>query len=74
VLDPLLLAHIEGGMGGAELIKHGFDESLVKKVLPAVKRFEFKRRNEPVGPEISGMPLTSGRAWPLTNGWSDPCA
>ena len=74
VLDPLLLAHIEGGMGGAELIEHGFDESLVKEVLPTVKRFEFKRRNEPVGPEISGMPLTSGRAWPLTNGWSDPCA
>jgi NAD+ synthase (glutamine-hydrolysing) len=72
-LDPLLMAHIERGLDGGDLIAEGFDPALVHQVLQALRLSEYKRRSEPIGPEISGMALTSQRAWPIVNAWDDPC-
>ena len=72
-LDKLLFAHIEQGKGAEKLISEGFDADLVKRVLPAVQRNEYKRRSEPLGPRLFGIALTEQRAWPVTNGWNDKC-
>ena len=71
LLDVVLAAHIEGDMGKAELVEQGFDEKLVDDVLRSVRRSEYKRRTEPIAPHLGGVALTSGRAWPITNGWID---
>ncbi len=72
-LDPVLMAHVERGLDGGDLIAEGFDPALVHQVLQAIRVSEYKRRSEPIGPEISGMALTSQRAWPIVNAWDDPC-
>ena len=70
-LDELLFDHVEQGMGAAELVDAGYDAALVDEVLRTVSKNEFKRRLEPPAPQVTGLPLTEGRAWPVTNGWCD---
>ena len=70
-LDAVLAAHIEAGMGAAELKAEGFDAALVERVLKTVARNEYKRRNEPAAPHLGGIALTGQRCWPVSNGWTD---
>lgn len=70
-LDAVLAAHVEAGMGAAELKAEGFDPKLVDEVLRTVARNEYKRRSEPVAPHFGGVALTEQRCWPITNGWRD---
>lgn len=72
VLDAVLEDHIENEMGGAELIEAGHDPLIVRDVVRKVQMNEYKRRAEPIAPQMLGVSLTSGRAWPITNGWIDP--
>ena len=44
VLDALLVAHLDGGLGRDELIDAGHAEELVDRVLGLVQRSEHKRR------------------------------
>lgn len=71
-LDELLEAHVEGEMGAAEAIDEGFDSELVRTVLTTTQRNEYKRRQEPLAPHVLGTSFTQDRAWPITNGWTDP--
>ena len=71
LLDMVLVNHIELGKGAAQLVDEGFDADLVKQVLSATARNEYKRRSEPIAPHLGGISLTSQRAWPITNGWID---
>ncbi|MGN0037919.1 MAG: NAD(+) synthase [Coriobacteriales bacterium] len=71
LLDTVLAAHIEGGMGAADLKGEGFDPQLVGDVLKAVRRNEYKRRAEPIAPHFGGVALTEQRCWPITNKWCD---
>ena len=71
-LDAVLAAHIEAGMGAAELKGEGFEPALVDEVLKTVARNEYKRRSEPVAPHFGGVALTEQRSWPITNRWHDP--
>ena len=73
-LDAILEDHIENGMGADELVEAGHDAETVRFVLKTVQRNEYKRRCEPISPHVLGVALTSERAWPITNGWSDPGA
>ena len=70
-LDEVLLRHVEFGQGAETLVEAGFDRELVLQVLSAVRKNEFKRRIEPIGPHVSGTSFTEGRAWPITNGWRE---
>lgn len=70
-LDEVLLQHVEYGQGAEALVEAGFDRELVSQVLSAVRKNEFKRRIEPIGPHVSGTSFTDGRAWPITNGWRE---
>lgn len=71
-LDEVLEAHIEDEMGAAEAVEAGFDQELVNRVYKTVQQNEYKRRNEPIAPHVLGVSLTKDRAWPITNGWTDP--
>ena len=70
-LDEVLLGHVEGGMGAAELAAAGHDPATVSEVLSTTTSAEFKRRLEPLGPKVMGLDLTSDRAWPITCAWRD---
>lgn len=70
VLDPILQAHVEGGLGLQELIASGFNEALCDDVLRTVSSFEFKRRQEPLAPCISPRSFDA-RAWPITCSFHD---
>ena len=71
VLDAILFDHVEEEMGAAALVAAGHDEELVRHVVAQVQASEFKRRQEPLAPHVQGCALTTGRAWPVTNGWVD---
>jgi len=70
VLDRILAAHVEGGKDLAGLVAAGFDRSLCDDVLRTVRACEFKRRQEPLAPEISVRSFER-RAWPITCAFVD---
>jgi NAD+ synthase (glutamine-hydrolysing) len=70
ILDQILIHHIDEGWGLEELVLEGFDYNLCSEVLKLVSEAEFKRRQEPMAPEISGASFAL-RAWPVTNRFLD---
>jgi NAD+ synthase (glutamine-hydrolysing) len=69
VLDPILEAFIEDDRSVDEIVEMGFDRATVTRVLELVKRNEYKRRQAPPGPRVSGRAF--GRDWryPITSGY-----
>lgn len=71
VLDEVLDAYIEHAEGRAELLARGFDEAVVERVLALVDRAEWKRRQYPLGPKVSGMAFGRDRRLPVTSRWRE---
>jgi NAD+ synthase (glutamine-hydrolysing) len=71
VLDALLDDYVEKDMGSAELIAVGHDPELVARVIALVDLAEYKRRQYPPGPKISGKNFGRDRRLPITNGWRE---
>ena len=71
VLDQLLDLYVEGDLGGAELIRRGFDAELVHRVLRLVDLAEYKRRQYPPGPKLSTRAFGRDRRLPITNAWRE---
>lgn len=69
VLDPLLVAYIEGDRTAAELIELGFEEELVRRITRLVDLNEFKRRQSPLGPRVTKKAFGRDRRLPITNGY-----
>ncbi len=67
ILDRILFALIEEQKSAPEVIKMGFDEELVKKVVKLVYTNEYKRRQAMIGPKISKMSFDKDRRYPITN-------
>lgn len=65
VLDELLYQYIEKRQGPKELIKAGFDEELVKRVLKMVNTTEYKRFQTPPILRVSPKAFGMGRRMPL---------
>ena len=66
-LDAILRAYIEQDMAYTEILKMGFDEDMVKRVIQMVDRNEYKRRQGPPGIKIT--PRAFGKDWrlPISN-------
>jgi NAD+ synthase (glutamine-hydrolysing) len=64
-LDKLLEAYIEQCKGPAELIRMGFEEALVNRVLRMVNLNEFKRFQSPPVLRVSTKAFGSGRRLPI---------
>lgn len=68
-LDPVLLRYVEDDWTAAELIDHGFDADLVRRVTRMVDVSEWKRRQAPIGPRVSAKAFGRDRRLPITNGY-----
>ncbi len=67
VLDPVLLAYVEGDLTAAELIESGYDEDLVERVVRLVDLAEYKRRQTPPGVRVTPKAFGRDRRMPITN-------
>jgi NAD+ synthase (glutamine-hydrolysing) len=74
VLDPLLDAYVEQDQGRGELIAAGFDEDVVDRVVKLVDAAEYKRRQSPPGPKITGRAFGRDRRLPITSRWREIAA
>ena len=66
-LDAILWAYIEQDMAYIDILKMGFNEDTVKRVIQMVDRNEYKRRQGPPGIKIT--PKAFGKDWrlPISN-------
>ena len=71
VLDRLLDDYVEQDKGAAELVAAGFDPALVERVIRLVDRAEYKRRQYPPGPKITGKNFGRDRRLPITSRWRE---
>ena len=67
LLDPLLEAYVELDRTAAELVAEGHDPELVDRITRLVDLAEYKRRQSPPGPRISGKAFGKDRRLPITN-------
>jgi NAD+ synthase len=67
ILDKILFALIEEEKSLSEIIKSGFEESLVKKVAKLFYASEYKRKQAVMGVKISDMSFDKDRRYPITN-------
>ena len=63
VLDPVIKAYVEDDRSYVEMVDSGFDPAVVRQVMGAVDRNEYKRRQAPPGVKIT--PRAFGRDWRL---------
>ncbi len=74
VLDALLDAYVEQDRGRAELVAAGFDAALVDRVVRLVDAAEYKRRQNPPGPKVTGRAFGRDRRLPITSRWREQAA
>ena len=67
VLDPVLEAYVEQDKSPAEIIGMGFEEEMVKRVIKAVDRNEYKRRQAAPGVKITPRNFGRDRRMPIVN-------
>ena len=66
-LDPILRAYIEEDQDLEEIVKAGFPEGVVRRVMELVDRSEYKRRQAPPGVKITPRALGKDRRMPVIN-------
>ena len=74
VLDAVLDAYVERDRGRAELLGDGFDASVVDRVIALVDAAEYKRRQSPPGPKVTGRAFGRDRRLPITSRWRETAA
>ena len=62
-LDPVIKAYVEDDRSYVDMVDSGFDPAVVRQVMRAVDRNEYKRRQAPPGVKIT--PRAFGRDWRL---------
>ena len=71
VLDALLDGYVEQDRGREDLIAAGFQAALVDRIVTLVDAAEYKRRQSPPGPKITGRAFGRDRRLPITSRWSE---
>jgi NAD+ synthase (glutamine-hydrolysing) len=66
-LDPILRAYVEEDRSLDAIVRLGFDEALVRRVMAMVDRSEYKRRQAPPGVKITPRAFGRDRREPITN-------
>ncbi len=69
ILDPILEGYIEHDRTVGELIAHGHDEDIVRRVVRLVDGAEYKRRQSPIGVKVTAKAFGKDRRLPITNGY-----
>jgi NAD+ synthase (glutamine-hydrolysing) len=70
ILDQILTLYVEQDKTLAEIVALGFDHEVVKQVLTAVNKNEYKRRQAPPGVRITRRAFGRDRRYPMTSGFS----
>ena len=70
-LDAILKMYVEQDLTADQISAAGFDLETVKRVLLLTDRAEYKRRQYPPGPKVSGKAFGKDRRMPITNKWSE---
>lgn len=65
ILDKVLEYYIEGFLSVDEIIKLGYERSLVERIAGMVNRNEYKRRQAPIGLKVTSKAFGSGRRFPI---------
>ncbi|MCX7737900.1 MAG: NAD+ synthase [Hydrogenothermaceae bacterium] len=67
ILDEIIRMYIEEDYPVEEIVKVGFEESLVKKVIRLIDVNEYKRRQAPIGIKITEKAFGKDRRMPIVN-------
>ncbi len=67
VLDQVVKAYVEEDWGYQDLVDRGFDPQVVRQVISAVDRNEYKRRQAPPGVKITPRAFGKDRRLPIVN-------
>ena len=67
ILDPVIQAYVEDDCSYAEMVDMGFDPAVVRQVITAVDRNEYKRRQAPPGIKITPRAFGRDRRLPIVN-------
>jgi len=67
ILDPILAEYVEKEANWEQIVKMGFDEQVVCKVIRLVDSSEYKRRQGPPGIKITPLAFGKDRRMPITN-------
>ena len=77
-LDPILRAYVEEDRSLDAIVRLGFDEATVRKVMGMVERSEYKRRQAAPGVKITPRAFGRDRRVPITNqyrgAWPGPAS
>lgn len=74
VLDRILAQYVDEEKAPTDIAGEGITPVLVTRVVTAVDRAEFKRRQAAPGIKISPRAFGSGRRLPIAHGWRGACA
>jgi len=69
ILDPILEKFVEKDKTLEEIVKDGFQEEVVRRVIEMVLRNEYKRRQAPPGVKITSRAYGKDRRYPITSGF-----
>jgi NAD+ synthase (glutamine-hydrolysing) len=70
-LDAILEMYVEQDLTAEQIAATGFAIETVKRILLLTDRAEYKRRQYPPGPKVSGKAFGKDRRMPLTNKWAE---
>ncbi len=69
-LDTVLEYYLEHQLSREEIIRKGFDEELIDRILRLVDINEHKRYQAAPGLKMSAKAFGAGRRWPIVQGWT----
>ena len=67
ILDPVIEAYVEDDLSYQDMVGQGFDPQVVRQVIAAVDRNEYKRRQAPPGVKITHRAFGKDRRLPIVN-------
>ncbi|MGB9767036.1 MAG: NAD+ synthase [Sulfurihydrogenibium sp.] len=67
ILDQIIKLYVEEDYPVEDIIKLGFDEKLVKKIVKLIDTNEYKRRQSPIGIKITERAFGKDRRMPITS-------
>jgi NAD+ synthetase len=71
VLDAIMSSYVEKNMSIGEIVKQGFAEADVRRVVKLIRIAEYKRRQAPVGVRITDRSFGKDWRYPITVRYQD---
>ncbi|HVU03214.1 MAG TPA: NAD+ synthase [Polyangiaceae bacterium] len=69
ILDPILELYVEQGLSREEIVRRGFEDATVRRVLHLVRASEYKRRQAAPGLVVTSKAFGPGRRMPIAQGF-----